>query len=224
MAKPKGQNTPPGPAVDASGQAVIDPTANVKDIVEAVKDVIKAESRRHDGLRKADRRLRKAELHGIRREMKISARYERQLSKSETKRINAIRAVDVGAGLAATAAADQRALTLAKQVADSAEALRKAVEAAALASENRLTAVTAPIAAALAEVQRVQYQQAGQQSAGDDPIVKAIAELRNFMIETQTQRTSQGEQRSSTNDSRNLWFGVFGVLGIAVVAISPHIH
>jgi len=111
-----GKNTPPGPAVDASGQSVIDPTKNVEALV-------KAEGRRQDGLRHADSKFLHAQVHALssdiateRKHNRALHKMEKRLARAESKRINAIRAVDVGAVAVANAAAEARAATLAGQV------------------------------------------------------------------------------------------------------------
>lgn len=125
-------NSAPGPGVDAQGRAVVDPTQNVLDLV-------RAESRRQDDLRHAERRLHKAE-----------ERHARDLRKAEAKRVDALRAGDQAAIKAAAEKVDATAATLAATVAAAAEAMRAAQAAQAEAFTK-----------ALAEVQRFQYGQQG---------------------------------------------------------------
>jgi hypothetical protein len=91
------------------------------------------------------------------------------------------------------------AAILAAQSAAQAEALRAQVEATRVAAQLALAAALEPIQKDISDIRRDQYQQQGEKSAG-------------------------AEQKTSVSDNRALWFGVLGVLGIAVVAISPHIH
>lgn len=95
-------NTPPGPGVDASGQAVVDPTANVLWVIES-------ETRRQDDLRQAAERLADAER-----------RHAGDLREAESKRVDALRAGDQAAIVA-----------LAAQVAATAEAMRVSAAAQA---------------------------------------------------------------------------------------------
>lgn len=136
-----GKNTPPGPAVDASGQTVIDPTENVQNLLGAAVQRI-------DDLRE------EATAH-TRDIMALRSDYEERLRIAETARINAIRAVDVGA-----------AAILANQVSASAEALRAQVEATRVTTAQSLAAALEPIQKDIADLRRVQYEQQGQKSAG----------------------------------------------------------
>ena len=136
-----GKNTPPGPGVDASGQAVIDPTDNVKNLFD---NTVK----RLDDLRY------EATSH-TRDIMALRSMYEEKLRIAESDRIDAIRAVDVGA-----------AAILANQVSASAEALRAQVEATRVTTAQSLAAALEPIQKDIADLRRVQYEQQGQKSAG----------------------------------------------------------
>jgi len=130
------RNTPPGPAVDASGQTVVDPTTNVRELVEL-------NVKRLDDLRELDsQRLTEQAV--------LRAEYEEKLRDAETARINAIRAVDVGA-----------AAILAGQVAASAEALRGQVEAARQQTAVGLAAALEPIQKDIQDLRRAQYEAQG---------------------------------------------------------------
>ena len=135
-----GRNTPPGPGVDASGQAVIDPTDNVKNLFSNTVQ-------RLDDLRD------EATSH-TRDIMALRSEYEEKLRIAESNRIDAIRAVDVGA-----------AAILANQVSASAEALRAQVEATRVTTAQSLAAALEPIQKDIADLRRVQYEQQGQKSA-----------------------------------------------------------
>lgn len=140
----------PGPGVDAGGVPVIDPTANVLDLVRAA-------IQRQDDLREAaDRHVR--EISSLR------ADYDAQLRRAETARIDAIRAVDVGAVNRAAEVALTQASTLAAQVAQSAETLRTQVAAAATAATVNLTAALEPIQKDIADLRRAQYEAQGVKS------------------------------------------------------------
>jgi len=83
---------------------------------------------------------------------------------AESKRIDAIRTVDVAAvGQAASVSATQ-ATTLAAQVSASAETLRITVAASATAAANALAAALAPIQKSIDDLRQTQYQQQGQRA------------------------------------------------------------
>ena len=164
-ATPPGGN--PGPGVDFYGQPVIDPTQNVLDLVEAAM-------RRQDDLREMASRYdaqigRMREGHS--REMRQAARRseeridskDQQLRAAETARIDAIRAVDVGAVNRAAEVSATQAATLATQVATSAEALRGQVEAARQQTATALAAELEPIQKDIQDLRRAQYEAQGKQ-------------------------------------------------------------
>ena len=163
MSDERGQSE--GPATDRNNQPVIDPTANVLDLVEAaikrIDDIREVETRRVDDLRESF--LKHIEVVSM-----IRAHYEDELRVSESKRIDAVRTVDVAAVAAAASAAETRATALAQQVSASAEAMRNQVAAAAQAASTALTAALEPIQKDVADLRRVQYEQQGQRANIED--------------------------------------------------------
>jgi hypothetical protein len=126
----------PGPGVDAAGRPVIDPTQNVLDLVEAA-------IKRQDDLREMDARH-------VREIITIRADYDQKLREAESERIDAIRAVDVGAV--------QRATEVASVVA---ETLRTQVATTASAAATGLSAALEPIIKDIADLRRAQYEAQG---------------------------------------------------------------
>jgi len=157
-----------GVGVDAQGGPVIDPTANVLQLVEAA-------IRRQDDLRQAEKehvaevlRLRgvqrKHDLANVKDVAALRAAHARELREAEAGRIDAIRAVDVGAVNRAAEVAATQAATLAAQVATSAETLRNQVAAAATAQTVALAAALEPIIKDIADLRRAQYEALGQKA------------------------------------------------------------
>lgn len=150
MTEPRGHQLPggaPGLGVDSQGHPVIDPTQNVRELVEA------AIQRQDD--------LRIAESRHVREIAQLRAEYANQLRQAETERINAIRAVDVAAVQQASQVSATQASTLAAQVATSAETLRTQVAAAATAATVALAAALEPIQKDIADLRRAQYEAQG---------------------------------------------------------------
>jgi|SRR5580704_10168254 hypothetical protein len=175
-----GQNDPggqAGAATDSFGRAVLDPTANVLDLVAA------AITRQDD--------LREAEAQRVNELATLRAFYEGELRKAESARIDAIRAVDTGAVSRAAEVSATQASTLAAQVATSAETLRTQVAAAATAASVALSAALEPIQKDIADLRRVQYEQQGQKAGAVETkrdtsdgrlyLVGAIAALSPFI-------------------------------------------
>lgn len=169
MAATESTSPAPGPGVDARGTPVVDPTQNVLDLVEAA-------IKRQDDLRSADShhirelmavrasyedKLRDAD----RREADQRAGYEDRLSAKETQRLDAIRAVDVATGAAASVAAEARATTLAAAQQASAEVLRNLNEQARITTAEALEARVAPLVKAVEDLRQTQYQQQGEKSS-----------------------------------------------------------
>lgn len=127
---------------------VVDPTENVLALVAA------AIQRQDD--------LRNMSTAHLKEMAELRAKHAMELSRAETARIDAIRAVDVGAVNRAAEVASTQAATLAAQVATSAEAMRVQVSAAAAAANINLTAALEPIQRNVAELRQVQFQQQGE--------------------------------------------------------------
>ena len=145
-----GRNVPPGPGVDASGQSVIDPTKNVSTLVNAAVD-------RLDD-------LREQEAVHVREIMALRFEAAEKLALAETSRINAIRAVDVGASA-----------ILASQVAAAADALRQQVEATRQQTATGQVLALEPIQKDIQDLRRVQYEAVG----GKANVVETRATLSN---------------------------------------------
>jgi hypothetical protein len=138
----------PGPSLNRYG--VPDPTRNVLDLVSA------AIERQDD--------LRNMEARHLRELAALRAHYDEKLREAETARINAIRAVDVGAVNRAAEVSATQAQTLATQVTVSAETLRTQVAAAATAASTALSAALDPIQKDIADLRRAQYEALGQKT------------------------------------------------------------
>jgi hypothetical protein len=160
----------PGPGVDAQGRAVIDPTVNVLSILATAVE-------RQDDLRSLQAQLTQEQIDRVTEVNNLRAEYYEKLRAGETARIDAIRAVDVGAVTRAAEVSATQAATLASQVATSAETLRGQVQAAAQAATIALAAALEPVQKDIAELRKLQYEQQGQKNAGADPILLAIGDL-----------------------------------------------
>ena len=140
----------PGPGVDRLGQAVVDPTQNVLDLVEAA-------IQRQDDLRNKD-------SEHLKEMMDLRAQYDEKLRNAETARIDAIRAVDQGNVTRASEVAAAQANTLATQLQTSAEALRAQVEATRITTADTLAAALQPIQNDVAVLREVQFRQQGEKA------------------------------------------------------------
>jgi len=154
---------PPGPATDAGGNTVLDPTKNVEKMVEAMKE-------RQDD-------LREMESAHVREIVDIHSTYGEKLRMAETGRVDAIRQVDQGALLRQAEVQATREATLAANVVESATAMRVQVEAAAKAAGDTLAKSLEPIQKDIQDLRRVQYEGVGSKTQ---------------IVETQAQGASAG--------------------------------
>ncbi len=112
--------------------------------------------------------LRNMESLHMREIVALRSDYERELRQAESARIDAIRAVDVGAVARAADVSSTQAITLAAQVAASADTLRGQVNAAAIAAATALATALQPITKSIEDLRAAQYAQQGQQAARTD--------------------------------------------------------
>jgi hypothetical protein len=208
----------PGVGVDAQGGAVIDPTENVKELVAA------------SILRLDDLRIQSEKY--IEKIVELQAKHETELREKEAERIDAIRTVDVAANQQATKDAEIRASALAKQVTDSAEAMRSQVAAAAAAAATSLAAALVSIQESLAELTRRMYEQQGQkqqvvESRASDadfaPILEAITRLQATANENSGGRKQVAETRANFTLGQGL-VAVLILLVTASAAVYTAIH
>lgn len=154
-----------GPATDRNNSPVVDPTENVLSLVSAAMT-------RQDDLRNASvaylREITAIHVSNLEKMAELRTQHSHELRQAESERINAIRAVDVGAVNRAAEVAATVAATLASQVSTVAETLRTQVAAAATAQTQALSAALEPIQLAVAELRRLQYEQQGEKGARGD--------------------------------------------------------
>ena len=136
-----------GPATDRKNEPVKDPTPNVLDLVAS------GNQRQDD--------LRESEARHTREILRMVENHSNQLRVAESKRIDAIRAVDVAASQQASKDAETRATALATQVAQTAEAMRVSNAATATTTAQALATAVAPLSSAIESLRQTQFQQQG---------------------------------------------------------------
>jgi hypothetical protein len=159
----------PGLGVDAQGQPVIDPTKNVSDTVEAAVK------------RLDDIALLRA--YYIEREMELRADFQHQLDAKEAARLDANRSQDQDNARRQAETALAAVQALATQVPITADAVRSASAASLNPIQERLT-----------QIERIQYEQAGQKAG---------------VVETKTDR---GANSALVFGAIGALVGVFGFL------------
>ncbi len=210
-----------GTGVDKYGNPVIDPTKNVRELVDAAiqrqDDLRKASELRADDLRKASERrideLNIAERKRIDDISELRAAHSYALREAETKRIDAIRAVDVAAVAIATERATAQATVLANQVAQSAETLRALVATTATASSVQADAAFKQLSDRITLLERGQYEGAGKSAVADPMMARMVSTLEEMKISLATDFGRGGGLKDG-------WGYLVGFIGAAVAIVT----
>jgi phage shock protein A len=183
-----------GPATDRHNAPVVDPTKNVN---RAIKELRREHA---DAIRQATKALR--------REQQLHNKYAAVAAKAERRRVNAIHKSDVAAGVREAVAAAAVTQSLAKQVADTAEAMRSTTERERASTAVTLEQVVKPLRDGQTELTRAMWEGAGGKTA--------LGEQRLEARGAYTQ-TSQGRSNLIAAISVLVFF-----LGIVVTLLVTH--
>lgn len=185
-----------GPATDAQNVPVVDPTANVL-------AVISMSNRRQDDLREMSQ-MYEDKIATLR------SKHIAELASSESERVDAIHAADeAGSAREAIVNAAQTA-QLAKQVTDTAEAVRISSEAQRTAMVDLLSTTMEPVNKSLAELTKALYSGEGGNRA------------------TLEARTEQRSDRGESRQAQQVWLAAGGFVVILLAALlsflAAHFH
>lgn len=187
-----------------------DPSANVLALVAAAVE-------RLDDLRAAEARrltdLFDAETRRVNQVMQIHADYDWKLDLAESKRIDAIRAVDVSAVAIANERAVASAQVLANEVTKSAETLRALVATTDQARQASLNAVLQPLSDRVGLLEKSQYQIAGQDTQKDPAMVALLQEVRELAA-------SRDVGAGKSERTQQAWGWIVGAAGAAAAIAS----
>lgn len=214
-----------GRAVDAMGNPAIDPTQNVLQLVDAAVN-------RVNDLRESDSKwlqlLQTSAEHRIDDEMKLRAEFGDKLSAAESKRIDAIRAVDVGAVAVASERAAAQATVLANQVVTSADALRSLVATTATAMAAQYQNMTTQFTDRLSLLEKTQYENKGKTGQTDPIFQELITEVKSLR---DSRETSNGKVKGISTSWAilmgavvlvSLLLGIYGTIkGFSSIATTP---
>lgn len=174
-----------GIGVDAFGGPTIDPSANT------VAGLAGAVARIDDLRRETDRRYDR-ELWWTRYVAEMRAAHYKELSIAESKRIDAIRVVDVNAVAVAQARTADQATVLANQVQASAEALRSLVASSAKALADAQALNAAEYNKRLQDLERAKSEDRGRSTVADPMLEKLVARM-----ESLAETRSEGRGKSA---------------------------
>lgn len=192
---------PTVPAGTTTERFVIDPTKNVSELVSLV-------NRRQDDLREAQDRYVAAQIQHVKDTAELRADHVRQLQEAESKRIDAIRTVDVNAVRVAEERVQQAVQALATITATNAETLRTAVAVsastiaeqtrdAATANAQQTAARDAEMNKRIAALEQASYKGEGSKQIADPMMAEFMADVKS-MLRSQTQTQGKSEGISST--------------------------
>lgn len=213
----------PGIAVDAKGGGVVDPSQNVKELSEA-------SNKRQDDLRAASDVLFESKAKCLEEKLTLivkhvndisllRADYTEKLSIAESKRIDAIRSVDVNAvSVAAQRSADQ-ATVLAAQVATSAETLRNLVATTAAAVQQGFQSITTALSTRITTLEQAQYKGEGQSGVRDPAITDALSKMQDAILNLAASRDAAAGQSKGISTMTGLLIALGG-LAIAAVTMA----
>lgn len=197
-----------GLAVDAYGGAVVDPTTNVLDLVEAA-------NKRQDDLRASTERLFEAHTAHLRDMVELRAAHQRALDVKETARLDSIRQVD-REDVNKTAASAQTAIaTLAQSTTVLAETLRTQVATTAAAAESRLSAFSGDVNKRLSALELSSSEGKGK-SAYADPQTERLEQIVEQLVKAQA--LGSGKQQGQAATWAQIAAGVAIVVGLFAVA------
>jgi tetrahydromethanopterin S-methyltransferase subunit F len=186
---------PPGIGVDAFGGAVVDPTKNVLDLVEAA-------NRRQDDLRQFAERLQDAKIEALRqmavlradhnREMTVvHSEHDRQIHRAEQDRLNSIREIDVNARVTEAGRNLSAIQTLAASQARDTETLRATVASTAEALARQTQQQVGAIIDRIAQLEKASYTGMGKEAV-IDPQMERLSKLVEDLVRSQNQGAGRG--------------------------------
>jgi hypothetical protein len=237
-----------GRPVDAQGYPATDPTKNVIDVLEAavkrIDDQAHSAAKRNDDLRRAQERLSEERERSIEKLARVrqwaaseAAKGQRRETKAESKRLDAVRTVDVAASAVATATAERTAGLLAAQLNTTAETLRGQVASAALVQEQKLETLFNPMRADIRELREASSKTAGKDSAAFDPLLQEFKQMRldqatrDGELLAATRAAGVANQKAADNQQGFRWtattaiaafYAIVATIGLIVLFATGH--
>jgi len=208
--------TQSGVGVDKYGGAVIDPTKNVLDLVDAAVA-------RQDDLLEAANLFMEAELRHVRLTEGLRADHARELAEKEANRLDAIRQVDVLNQTAAARAASDAIQVLAATTANNAEKLRNDLNATATLMAKQTADVATSMAAQtaitmgaitdrLSALEKSSYQGVGRSMVSDPIQAQFMEDMKRLML-------SQSATAGKTEGISTSWAILISVITIIIAVI-----
>lgn len=230
--------TRPGVGVDATGNAVIDPTKNVEDVIAALSksnaELRAADNRYYDLALSEHRRNDDAGHLHLKEMADLRASYHKEIRSSDLAVAAQTRLVDVGGQAGSAASIATAVQTLATAAARDAQVLRDAVSSTsatlakqvadtAAAQQIQTNLANAAMDARVAKLELISAQGSGRQSVSE-PQMERLTRLVEALSRDQTAGGARIEANKETKDdgrqTTNMIIGVVGLLlalGLAIV-------
>ncbi len=209
-----------GIGIDFAGNPVVDPTANVIALSEAA-------TKRQDDLREMNNDRIYAEIRrvdadvGHLKEMAIlRAAHASELAEKESKRLDAVRAIDVQARERDAAMAHASILSLSTQLTTNIETLRNALASTAATIASQTAATVSQITTRIETLERMSYERSGKQAVSDPMLVELVSEMKSL-------RESRAVGKGKGEGSTALWGFIASGIGLFfsfIAAISIMVH
>lgn len=194
----------------SGGELTRDPTENVKALSVAA-------SQRQDDLREeADRRIA-GEVESVRNELKLRAEFAKEIRELESRRLDAIRQVDVTAVKTEADRALAAISVLATTTATNAENLRNALTATAQTIATQTSNTVSQITERIAALEKSSYEGAGKQQVVD-PMMAQLVEKMERLITSGAGTVGQAE--GVKNLGAIIVGGIFLLVAIAGLVIA----
>jgi hypothetical protein len=162
-----------GLGVDFSGGPVIDPTENVKALSEAL-------SQRQDDLRDLNNKYLDARLDAMEKSAVKDATHAKEIRELESKRVDAVREIDIVARNTAATQALTAIQTLAATTAAERESLRSLVSTTASTIAAQTDRIVLAMTDRIAVLERMSYTGQGKQAVIDPQMTDLILEMKKL--------------------------------------------
>ncbi len=203
-------STQGGPAVDAQGVPAIDPTENVKALTEAA-------NLRQDDLRDLNNRRIDAELAHLHFVSDLRATHMKEIRELESRRLDAIRQVDVTAVKTEADRALAAIQALAATTATNAENLRTALQNTAQTIAKQTSDTVQQITERIAALEKSSYEGAGKQAVADPMMAELVTTMKSLR---EGRATDAGKSEGYGNVKTAVLF-VIAIVGFVLGALLP---
>lgn len=188
-----------GIGVDYAGGPVVDPTENVKALSEAL-------SQRQDDLRDLNNKYLDARLDSMEKNAIKDASHAKEIRELESKRVDAVREIDVVARNTAAAQALTAIQTLAATTGAEREALRSLVSTTAATIQNQTDRIVGAITDRIAILEKTSYTGQGKQALFDPQVAELIQDLKNL----------RGTKQEGLSEAMKFLIGIGTLFALAI--------